>query len=295
MDDEIDLREYLEVIWKEKTLIAVITIIAIISAALFSFFISTEEYQTEAQVFINPMPSGLTNAVRYTDPDIISSTITSHNIIVKTVERSDLPTSVPFKDAENPEASVISWFKENIHVAVIAKELNSDQDTNQIKITLQGPLDPDILKNTLETHINEVINENTIQLLIDIEKEIERIDTMTELLETQREDTLYKIEQIPDVEPSDRTVMLELFIELNSRLTSIEDKLYSYEIQRKNLEIIASPDYTWIEVISSPYAPEKPVAQNKFLKIAIAGVLGLFIGVFAAFFKNFIEESPSKE
>jgi uncharacterized protein involved in exopolysaccharide biosynthesis len=46
-----------------------------------------------------------------------------------------------------------------------------------------------------------------------------------------------------------------------------------------------------IKVVESPVVPQVPSGPSKILNIAIAGVLGLFVGVFGAFFKNYMESS----
>lgn len=46
-----------------------------------------------------------------------------------------------------------------------------------------------------------------------------------------------------------------------------------------------------INIISQSPVPMKPVAPRKMLNVAIAGVLGLMVGVFIVFFKDYWEKS----
>ncbi|MEE8168662.1 MAG: GNVR domain-containing protein [Candidatus Hydrothermarchaeales archaeon] len=46
-----------------------------------------------------------------------------------------------------------------------------------------------------------------------------------------------------------------------------------------------------IRMVESPIVPQVPSGPSRKINVVIAGVLGLFIGVFAAFFKNYMEES----
>jgi uncharacterized protein involved in exopolysaccharide biosynthesis len=44
-----------------------------------------------------------------------------------------------------------------------------------------------------------------------------------------------------------------------------------------------------IRVVESLVVPQVPSEPSKMLNIAIAEILGLFVGVFAAFFKNYMK------
>ncbi len=292
VEDEIDLRDYLNVIWKNRGLILGIVLVSLVSSGFYSFFMLQDEYQTDATLYFKSLPGDLSNAERYSNPAIIA-TITSNDMIAKTVEQSGLAETEPFKDSEKPKENAISWLKENLQFTDKSK-LKAKLGDKQIEISLKGTIDPEILQNALSTHIEVVKEENKKRLTDDAKKDIEKIDILSASLTEQRATILKTIEKIPEVNSSDRTVMLELFITLNSRLTAIEDRLNSMQISKKNIELIASKDFNWIEVMSSPYKPQEPIGSRRMLNVAIAGVLGLFIGVFAAFFKNFMEGTASK-
>jgi capsular polysaccharide biosynthesis protein len=291
VEDEIDLRDYLNVIWKNKLLIMGIVLVSLISAGIYSFFVLQDEYQTNAILYVNSLPGDLSNAERYSNPAIIA-TFTSNDLIAKTVEQSGLAKTEPFKDSDKPNENAMIWLKKYLLFTDKSKLKDKFVD-KQIEILLEGTMDPEILKNTLSTHIKLVKEENKKRLTDDAKKDIEKIDMQSASLIEQRANILKSIENIPDVNSTDRTVALELFITLNSRLTAIDDRLNAMQLSKKNLELITSKDFNWIEVMSSPYKPIEPVGPKRMLNLAIAGVLGLFIGVFAAFFKNYIEGSVS--
>lgn len=46
-----------------------------------------------------------------------------------------------------------------------------------------------------------------------------------------------------------------------------------------------------IRIVEAPIVPQVPSGPSKMLNVIIAGILGLFVGVFAAFFKNYMESS----
>lgn len=76
---------------------------------------------------------------------------------------------------------------------------------------------------------------------------------------------------------------------LNSQLNSINNKLVDLDTKKFELENL---DATMVELIIPPTVPSV-IGPKRSLNIAIAAVLGLFIGVFAAFFKNYMEASAS--
>jgi uncharacterized protein involved in exopolysaccharide biosynthesis len=77
---------------------------------------------------------------------------------------------------------------------------------------------------------------------------------------------------------------------LNSKLSSINARLVDLETKKLELENL---DTTTVELTSPPTNPVM-TGPRRTLNIAIAAVLGLFIGIFAAFFKNYMEESVSR-
>jgi uncharacterized protein involved in exopolysaccharide biosynthesis len=281
-EDEINLRDYLKVIQKKKFLIAAVILISLIVSAYYSFFILQNEYQTDAILYVKPLPAELSNAERYSSPVVIVSIITSNEVLAKTVEQSNLSQVAPFKDSPVPEESAIKWLKENIKVNAKDK---------MIYLSLKGTLDPEILQSTLKTNIQIVLKDNKDRIIQDTQTDKVKLDTLLAALKEQEANASSDLDKTLAQNSSDRVVMLERFLGLNSRLIATDDKLNGIEINRKSLDIIASPDFNWIEIISPPYKSEDPVGPKRATIIAIAGVLGLFAGIFAAFFKNYMDEA----
>ena len=49
-----------------------------------------------------------------------------------------------------------------------------------------------------------------------------------------------------------------------------------------------------IRVVEAPVVPERPIGPNKKMNVAVAGVLGLFVGVLLAFFAHYLESSSDE-
>lgn len=285
LEEEIDLRDYIKVIWKNRLLIVVIFMASLIASSFYSFFLLQNEYQTEATLYIKNLPKDFSDVERYNNPMVIYSTITSGNVIARTVEQSGLSEVEPFTNSKMPIESAEDWLKKNI------KKDTTNIKNGMIGISIKGTLDPALMQKLLQTLISVFIEENKNKLILDAGDDINNTDIMISSLEGQKQESLKALEKTLAENSSDRVIMLERFIGLNSRLNIIESQLNQMRLSINNLEIIRSSDFKWIEVIDPPYTPDMPVGPRRMLNIAIAGVLGLFIGVLAAFFKNFMEDS----
>ena len=284
MDEDIDLRDYLRIIWKEKFLIIAVTMLALITVVFFSYVMpSANEYKVDALLYVEDIPESLSNSKRYSSAVIVSS-ITSNDIIMGTVGLSGLADNEPFKSERWPEERAAQWLKENIEVKAKG---------NEIQLILKGPVEPDILQKTLQIYIMVVTEENKKRLTQGANNDTRKINMTVELLAAQLTDVFTSIEKIQEESPGNSTLNVELFMAF-SRLGAIEDRLNILELQRMELEYMASPEFNWIEVISSPYGSEIPVGPNRTLNVIIACILGLFAGVFIAFFKDYIEDVSSK-
>ena len=76
---------------------------------------------------------------------------------------------------------------------------------------------------------------------------------------------------------------------VNFAQSTYEAFLKKYE----EIRILKSSDIgdASIIIVSPAVEPIKPIAPNKKLNVAIAGVLGLMLGVFTAFFTEYWKES----
>ena len=104
--------------------------------------------------------------------------------------------------------------------------------------------------------------------------------TLAELKEKQAR----LVEVQAELERLDREISV-----LKSSYTSLAGKLQEARIAKAET---AEP----IRVVEAPVVPERPVGPNKKMNVAVAGVLGLFVGVLLAFFAHYLgsegEKSP---
>ena len=79
--------------------------------------------------------------------------------------------------------------------------------------------------------------------------------------------------------------------QLDRDIKTLEDT-YSFLSQKlQEARIAKEEQLKSLRIVEKAVEPQRPVGPNRLLNIAVAGVLGLFVGVFAAFFAHYIEEN----
>ncbi len=73
-----------------------------------------------------------------------------------------------------------------------------------------------------------------------------------------------------------------------------KEKLYIifYE-QAEEIRLIETAETDLLKIASLAHEPKSPIKPNRKLNILIAGVLGLFVGIFVAFFLEFWQKGKS--
>jgi len=272
IEEEIDLREYINVLLKRKGIIILIFLIAVIAAAIISYFILTPIYQSSVSFQVN---TELTKQPYYypsssTNPYIsdILILLTSDSILREAAERINLSYDFT-KIKEKVEATNI-------------------KDTNIITLTVEDE-NPKLARDFADSIIGIFMKKN--QFIYDEKRKIaeENLKIYEEQLDDiekniiEIEKTKLKIvnsKDMPDVEKHFQTSLLlnSLVTERNTRnfliskISSIKEDLMNYK---------------GFKIIDSASEPTTPIKPNKKLNILIAGVLGLFIGIFVAFFLEF--------
>ncbi|MCK4246108.1 hypothetical protein KAX14_02615, partial [Candidatus Bipolaricaulota bacterium] len=95
-----------------------------------------------------------------------------------------------------------------------------------------------------------------------------------------------------------RVYLIEVQTELErfAREISISKGFYSSLASRlQEAKIALAETAAAIRVIESPVMPTSPIGPNKKMNVAVAGVLGLFVGVLLAFFVHWLFYAEKKE
>lgn len=270
MEDEVDLRELILVLWKRRWLIASIFLAAVIIAAVISFAMPpTYEVSTIISLGVFPDPA-------YTTQASAREILLSDELLLTVI--NSLKLDVPREKFRS--------LKETIKVEPI-------KDTNFLKISVKT-------RNRAE---GKAIVENMVELFK--ERSEPSYQQHRQLLANQLASVQTRLSAIEKDISQTREVLKA--IESTTGISSVEkdlrrsrtlEYLQSEESQRIGLldrylglqkEINGLKD---VQVIRGAREPVYPVKPNKKLNVAVAGILGLMVGVFAAFMLEYFQRNP---
>ena len=142
-------------------------------------------------------------------------------------------------------------------------EAENPEDTNLVKIETQSSK-PELARSILNEINNLILKEHEKELIkkkAQIEENIKEIQEELNLLEIQK---VYSDEGIAN---------------LQTTLLSLKEKLSDIEPTK---------------IVKAPSISEEPVRPKPLLNVVVAAVLGLFVGVFLAFGKEWWEKNKDK-
>jgi len=264
-EERIDLRDYINILLKRKRIIILIFLIAIIAAAIVSYFT------------ISPSPiykSSITFSVAQIDDQAVINITESLEIMKSSVflneviNRMDLKTSV-----------------EQLKSKIEVKNLKG---TNFIEISVVDN-SPEKAKNTAENITEVFIEQNQGKYLEKIKLVEDRLKALEEQI-IEFEKNIDEIEKVKKkIAVSKELSEVERQFQISLLLSSLvaERELYNDLSNRANILRANLKDCEDFKIINYTQLTITPPEPNKKLNILIAGVLGLFIGIFTAFFMEF--------
>jgi capsular polysaccharide biosynthesis protein len=262
-EEEIDLREYINVLLKRKGIIISIFIIAVITAAIISYFALPPIYQSStvfsvAQVDGQPILN-ITEALEIIKSNVVLDEVINQMSLEETTEQ--------------------------LKPQITTESLNG---TNFIKVTVAADT-PEKAKSLVENIVKVFIEQNQDEY----KEKVKLIEDRLKILELQVaefekniqeiEKTKKKIAASEELSEAERQFQTNLL--LNSSVT--ERSLYNSLIDQLNSLKISLKSCEDFKIINYAQLPAVPIKPNKKLNIVIAGVLGLFVGIFFAFFLEF--------
>jgi len=292
--EEIDLMDYIKALLKRKWLILVIFLGAAIVAGIFSFLMP-KVYKIDTAINIGEIGGKIIETPAETKGKIDSDV---YGILIR--------EKLGISEREYPKIKV-----------------ENPSGTNLINLTIESA-DSEKAKSILEELNNFILTEHqdkikagkellekNIELFknnIEVSgKDIERIKIKISSLEIEKKtledkiDALQKVllyEQTPGTQFAlfDTKEKLEAKIqEIESRyleINSLETQINSFNNQinsiKKQIE-----DIQPTKIVKGPIVSQEPISPRPLLNIVIAAILGLFVGVFLAFFKEWWEKSQA--
>jgi LPS O-antigen subunit length determinant protein (WzzB/FepE family) len=328
-EGEIELIDFLNIIWKRKWLIILSTLFLVIAAGVISFLLPPK-WEVDAIIqpskYIIQTEAGAYNEIVVVDPKQIAEQINeaSYNNLI--AAELNLNIIFPKLKAENLRDTKLVKISTRVNDVEKAKlilyslfnHLKRDLD-KKVDIEIKG-IDSQIKSNEIEKfRIEEEIKVNKNKLNIikqrkkEIEKEMNDIKKRVESLEKEQRLSLKKENR----SESESLAMLLYSNEVQQSLryyNTLNELQSSKKIEEEdiNLEIENKEEKTkqldneidnlnerkgridYAKLIKEPTSSLKPVSPKKKLVILITGILGLLIFTMLAFFLEYLEKQKAE-
>jgi capsular polysaccharide biosynthesis protein len=268
MDEEIDLRDYINVLIKWKWLIIWITILSMLISGIASYFIIKPTYRGEANLLLPKVGDSLVLSAKETEALIQSNDF--KNFIGQKI-------NLPFESVSS------------------GLTVSSKDSPNFVKINFENNS-----KDKIEDFFKELpqtLNEDTEDLY---NKKIYALKSKLSLLEKQAEEAKKQelsieetLKQIGKSSGNKSEHFLEYSFMLNTYNSIVRTKM-SLEngITSINTQISGSHKFKYI---GSPFILNNPVKPKKLFNIAVSGVAAFFFAVLLAFFLEYWTNSDDKQ
>lgn len=270
-EEKIDLRDYINVLLKRKSIIILIFLIAIITAAMVNYFaISPSPIYQSSIVFGVAQIDGRA-VINITESlEIMKSSV----LLDEVINRMDLEINA-------------GQLKSQI-------EVKNLKGTNFIEVSVVDN-SPEKAKNLAENITEVFIKQNQGKYREKVKLVEDRLKTLEEQI-TEFEKNIEEIEKVKKKiaatkELSEGERQFQTSLLLNSSVT--ERELYNTLTDQANSLKASLKDCEDFKIINYAQLPAAPIKPNKKLNILIAGVLGLFVGIFVAFFLEFWQKGKS--
>lgn len=329
-EDEIELMDYLNVLWKKKWLIILPTLFCVIAAGVISFLLPPK-WEVDAIIqpskFLVQTQGGQFEEVVVSDPKQIAGQINqaSYNHLIAAELNLDL-AQFPKLRAENLRDTKLVRMSLKEHDVQKAKQILTSL-FNHLKRELDTKVDietkgidseiksNEIEKNRIEEEIKTLKNKLKIvrQRKKEIEDEMSNVRERIKLLEKEQFSTLKKEKKSESetlgmlLYSNEIQQSLRYLNTLNELLSNkkIEEENLNLEIDNRDKKIKQLEntidnlkeqkgriDYT--KLIKEPTSSLHPVSPRKKLNVLIAGILGLMIFTILAFFLEYVEKHKGK-
>jgi LPS O-antigen subunit length determinant protein (WzzB/FepE family) len=268
MDDEFDLRDIFGVLWKRRHLIIGVFVVSILAAGVISFALPPT-YRVSAIVAVG----------NFGDP-VYASQISTRSIIL-----SDAFLQEVFeKISPNATGSEFQTFVDSVKVGAVAGSDNLFVVSMETKDGQEGLKAVETMVGLYANRCNDSYNRQKKILSDQLADTQERLNTIN----IEINQTRIALQGMQDSSDS-------LGVQEEMQFTRTLDRLNGMEAQRTSLkdrildlqkQLILMRNQMVVQPARDPITP---IGPRKALIVAIAAILGLMIGIFAAFLKESLE------
>jgi len=329
-EDEIELMDYLNVLWKRKWLVIIPTFVLVVAVGVYSFFLP-RVWEVDAIIapskFLVQMEGGRFEEIVIVNPKQIAGQIneaTYDNLIVTelNLDIREFPklkaenlrntnlvqVSIKENDTEKAKLILFSLFNHlkgqlDEKVDIEIKGIDSDIKSKEIE---QLGIEGEIKGNKNKLNIVKQRKKDIEREMIDVRKRIEALEK-EQRLSLKRENRSESESLAMLLYSNEIHQSLRYFNTLNELLSrkKIEEENINLEIENKE-KIINQLENTidnlnkrkgridYAQLIKEPTSSIYPVSPKKKLNVLIAGILGLMAFTMLAFFLESLEKQKAK-
>lgn len=321
-EDEISLKEIIHTVWDGKWIITVVTVVAMLAAAIFSFWMIAPTYEATSTVKLN-----------HESRQTFIEQLKSDAVINEAIEDLKLDRTI---------SSVRG-----------STTITNIEETNLITITVKGtePAETKNIANYLAySFVQNIEISDRLNEIVDSRTKLRAIDNQLEKTEAEISQIENRLSETPEKRTTYKTLADEMYLQynlansgeidsellnelmlseehINSNYTRLEGELADAEKRLTALqsdqnafngiieeneaiidelenadmsEVTSTRDimrmtngYT-AAIVTPAYEPTVPVAPNKLLNVAIAIVVGLMVGVMIVFVRHMMKDEPDR-
>lgn len=304
MEETIELRELLGIVWRGKVVISICTILCVLLAGVTSWFVIDEKYESKAVVqvasavqdtgvmanYVSAEFTPIIYAQRIQNKPIMQQALQDAGIKIKYNEKNLVATVEEDATKKLVELKFTSSSpKEAQKQLQILMEATKDKMNESVLVTLQDlettyNLEAKSLTKEIDSIIeqyNKKIRENNLpELLI-----LQTILNTEIVLNISEEQT----KALSNVNGKLQNELLQLQTQIQTKSEEYRKTLANYQSVKTGLDSF-SPE-PFIRVIAEPTLPEEASSPNKMLNIALGLVIGVMLGLGAVFFRHYWKNS----
>jgi len=269
--EEIDLMDYVKVILKRKWLILILVLVTVIVASVFSFY-TPKVYKIDTAIEIGTIAREMVREM-IEEPAHLEEKIDSDIYVILIGGKLGI--------SENKYPKIKTIHPKNTRL--ITAEVESSN--------------PELDKNILEEINNLILEDHQGKIKVKkelLEKDIERLKTKITSIEEEKKILEAKIELLEKIPSEEQTLAFQFALFFtNEKLEMEKQEIENLYLQINSLKRSLG-DIQPTKIVKIPTISEKPIKPKILLNIIIAGVLGIFIGIFLAFFQEWWKKNKGK-
>jgi uncharacterized protein involved in exopolysaccharide biosynthesis len=268
---EIDLREYIMLLWDNKFFIIGLTVLAILISYFYSVNFITPEYNNSLIVQLSNTEG------TYSETEVMNELIKSDELIRPALEKNNL-NSGSINNISTSIRSNLRLTEQGMQGAVYGgiiylEATSTDQD--DLYQALNAIVEE--FERRSNKYFTDVLEEKNNDLLT-IENEIENLNN--EINKTNE-----ILNNLEDVSVDKAFIIANINDKLNTLSQTKREYLTDYRELKREIN-----DHRGFRVLNFPSESANKTGPNTRLNVAIAAVLALMLAVFIVFFKEFMKE-----